>query len=183
MQLDIHLEELLHQSNLATQEELRHALRTMQVDPDLTLLKVPTDKLIPYSRTLLSQTDKLEVLLMCWAPGMASAPHDHGESYGSVKVLQGQLSNSFWQLKNNILSCLKPSSHCAGDVLSVKSGQIHAMANLSESASYSLHLYVKPIEAMKVYDPEGNRYCTVPDDHGAWWPQDKNAIIHEQNIL
>ncbi len=183
MQLDKNIETLLYHSSPPTQEEIIHALKTMQTTPNLELISPPNNKMIPYNRILLSQTKNVEVLLMCWSQGMSSAPHDHGQSYGSVKVIKGCLSNTYWQINNNKFSCLKTTMHNSGEIISIKSGKIHAMANISDTASYSLHVYVKPIHKMKVYNPERNRYCVVPDDHGAWWPQDKKSIINERSIL
>ena len=181
MKLDACLEHLLSQSNIPSSKQLHNALKNMQTEPSLAMLDAPNN-MDPYNRMLLSKTDNIAILLVCWAPGMSSAPHDHGESYCSMKVLKGCLSNVFWQVNNNELSHLKPSIYNAGDILSIKKKQIHVITNLSDDPSYSLHLYVRPIQRMKVYNIDKNYYYTVPDGHGAWLPRDKNLMIDKFKI-
>ncbi len=181
MKLDSCLENLLNQSDIPSLNQLRHALKALQKEPSLAELDAP-DNMNPYNRVLLKETDNLAISLVCWAPGMSSAPHDHDESYCSMKVLKGCLSNVFCKVKNNKLSNLKQSIHNSGDILSIKARQIHIIANLSEEPSYSLHLYAKPIQKMKVYNPDQNCYYIVPDGHGAWLPRNKNSIIDKCKI-
>ena len=182
MLLDPHLENLIHKKKPATKEEIFFALKALRIVPSITMLDPPIDKALPYSKKILAITDHLAIVLVCWAPSMFSAPHDHGMSYGCYKVIQGSISNLFWEMNHEKLTALEPVALDVGHIQYVRVGEIHSMHNVLTIPSYSLHIYVKPITSMKVYDPVSSQSRIVPKHHGAWWPKEKDSIFEESYV-
>ncbi|MFT5584336.1 MAG: putative metal-dependent enzyme (double-stranded beta helix superfamily) [Cognaticolwellia sp.] len=60
-------------------------------EPDWSVDSVAPRAGTPYGRRILHTSSAGEVLLLQWAAGIATAPHDHGGARGWVRVLQGRI--------------------------------------------------------------------------------------------
>lgn len=170
MPLDPLIEGLLQKNTWPTPAELRATLMAMRVMPDLSLVPLPENDTQPYTKVSLATTDFIEVMLVCWLPNKITAPHDHGQSFCVVKLLTGHLSNTLFDVNQQILVPREQHTYKTNDIHYVPAGQIHAEGSLTHDLGYSLHLYVPPIQNMRVYDLDTNQGHIVTKGAGAWTP-------------
>jgi predicted metal-dependent enzyme (double-stranded beta helix superfamily) len=134
----------------------------------------------PYGRSLLYQSPNFEALLMNWKPKNESNIHSHGESYGCVIVLKGQVINNYYDDNTKIKQI---SIHAPGDYTEVPVGIYHQIKNNTNDYSVTLHFYTPPLKDMKVLDSTdlAKRYI-VKCNCGAWNPKPKDIkeIIHKE---
>jgi|UPI00068DB883 cysteine dioxygenase len=164
--------------------QLKKAVDTFGVEIEklIPYLENPEDR--PYGRKLLYKSEALEVLVMNWAQNQPSAPHDHGSSFGWVKIVSGYSLNMLYQPnKNGVPVCAKTFVQQPGSIFFAPQGEIHAMQNLNlfSEPLISLHFYAPPISQMKVYDLVELKGGVVSDDCGAWW--DKEKLLKEFEII
>lgn len=132
----------------------------------------------PYGRRVLLATDRVEAMIARWTRGVPCAPHDHGGSYGAVRVLQGEALHTLWRIEGAELVEVSTERVRAGDVMSVGPEVVHSMIDAgAEAPLVTLHLYVDPIEHMVVYDRQDRRTLVVDGGCGAWIPHDAPELI------
>jgi predicted metal-dependent enzyme (double-stranded beta helix superfamily) len=133
---------------------------------------VVRDPVNPYGRRVLFSSPRLEVMLACWNPGQACAPHDHGGSMGVVRILQGRCSQTSWRAERGRLVEIARTTHETGEILACGSDVIHALSTeAGDPPMITLHSYTGAIEHMVVYDITGKRTLVVPGSCGAWVPE------------
>lgn len=76
-------------------------------------------------------------------------------------VLEGQLLNSIYHLRENQSELSSSYFVYQVECLFSTQGLIHKMTNLSSERMVSLHVYLPPLQDMKVYKEEGIK---VPND-------------------
>lgn len=162
-------------------EETRNVLSRAGINAEsLRALRVhPVNE--PYGRKVLFRSDKFEVMLATWASGAECAPHDHGFSRGIVWLVEGDFSETHYELTENLVVIGKPLARTMGTLLRVTPGDIHSM--VAHCGGMSLHIYTPSIHDMKVFDAEKRRTLTVTDDCGAWVPQNTAQIVNEEAWL
>ncbi len=102
-----------------------------------------------YDRHVLHENPKIEVAHLKWPPGAESRPHDHGKSYGKVKVLSGKIFEIVFDKKTK--KFLRRDCYIAGDVVVETPDTIHIMGNDSKTEfAETLHVYT-PKLVMKYY--------------------------------
>ncbi|TSC89726.1 MAG: hypothetical protein G01um10143_216 [Parcubacteria group bacterium Gr01-1014_3] len=102
-----------------------------------------------YDRHVLHENPKIEVVHIKWPPGAESRPHDHGKSYGKVKVLSGKVFQLVFDKKTK--KFLRRDVMVAGDVMIETPDLIHIMGNDSKTEiAETLHVYT-PKLVMKYY--------------------------------
>lgn len=140
-------------------------------DPDPTLpaldwqaLATPPAPGEPYGRRILHAEPAGEWLLMCWAPGIPTVPHDHGGAEGRIWVLQGRLLEHHLSTS---LAVTAQRSAGAGEVMTVQTDTIHRVT--AAPHTLSLHCY-KPLaqRGMRAFTEQG--VVLLPAGHGAWLP-------------
>lgn len=112
-----------------------------------------------YTRNVVFQDKTFEIVMICWKSGQRSLIHDHGNSFGAVKILQGVLTESVFELAPN--GMIKPCSSRdfqTGDIQIENQFTIHQVSNLQPPplTTISLHVYVPPLARMnlyRLYDP------------------------------
>jgi cysteine dioxygenase len=119
-----------------------------------------------YTRTCAYRDARFEVLLLNWAPGAASAIHDHGDQHCWMLVLAGQLRvEDYVRLDPGDVpgyAHIEPRGlrtlH-AGE-MDLRSGRfdLHRVAATTTSPAVSLHVYSGPLRKFLVYD-EFTRRC------------------------
>jgi len=151
-------------------DQLRQSASTINASGLVGLLQqlVVTDREISqyasfreqrYARNIICQDETFEIVMICWKSGQRSLIHDHGDSFGGVKVLQGVLTESVFELAPN--GMIKPSSskdYQPGDIQIEHPLTIHQVSNLQplSSTTISFHVYTPPMARMniyKLYDP------------------------------
>jgi cysteine dioxygenase len=131
----------------------------------------------PYGRKVLFRSEKFEVMLATWASGAECAPHDHGDARGIVWLVEGDFTETHYELTENLTVIGKPLSRPAGTLLRVTPGDIHSM--VAHKGGMSLHIYTPSIHDMKVFDTEKRRTLVVTDDCGAWVPHPSQIVSEE----
>lgn len=157
---------------LARSVELTAAQLDLLQQPDLSK---------PYGRRVLMATDRLEVMVATWTPGVPCAPHDHGGSVGAVKVLRGAADHQVWSLQRHPTRHLKlehrHTAH-AGEILACGPDLIHSMVSADPTCPLvTLHLYTQSIPYMVVYNPDQDETLLVDGGCGAWIPDDRPELI------
>lgn len=172
------VERQFHQLVSPTPEDLRHALVTLHSTLDDLTPFLRSDHGKPYYRRLLFQNTEVELLIMNWSQ-IACAPHDHGQSYGWIQVINGTTNNTVYQCQDGFLpEALFSQDKQQGSVFFAPKSGIHHMKS-SDDTLVTLHLYSPPIKNMKVYDLDQCAACIVSEDCGAWWPEDQRQKIKD----
>lgn len=122
----------------------------------------------PYGRRILHASAAGEVLLLQWAPGIPTAPHDHGGAQGWVRVLEGALEEQRYRSQGGRLLGQGWAPLAAGARSRVGAEDIHAMRALGPALS--LHVY-QPMarRGMRLF-PEQGPAVELGAGCGAWWP-------------
>jgi cysteine dioxygenase len=118
-----------------------------------------------YARNLIYSDEKVAILLMCWKSGQRSLIHDHGESLGGVKILQGILTESlFERAPNGMIKAVSSSDYESSDIQIEEPTTIHQVSNLQPGLSHatSLHIYVPPLRKMNIYTLHQPHLKSVP---------------------
>lgn len=132
----------------------------------------------PYGRTVLLETDELEVMVAQWTRNMPCAPHDHGGSLGVVRVLQGRSRHQIWTVDDQGLRSVREETVAAGETMMCGSDLIHSMEDDgAEEPLITLHMYTRSIDHMIVYDRDQQETLIVDGTCGAWVPTDRPEMI------
>jgi cysteine dioxygenase len=164
-------------------KELKESIDSLDVNLKdlLPYIEEPGD--YPYGRKLLYKSKYLEILVMNWAYNKVCAPHDHGSSFGWVKVVSGESTNISYKLDKDEVPTLSTTwTQRAESIFFAPKGQVHAMQNLCSEPLVTFHVYAPPISGMKVYDLKRCAACIVSDDCGAWWPDDRLKLLQELKL-
>ncbi|WP_233130956.1 cysteine dioxygenase [Polaribacter tangerinus] len=123
-----------------------------------------------YTRNCIIDTEKFELILICWCEGHKTPIHDHGGEECWVKVIEGCFEETIYKEDDNgLLSLVKTSKSQKGEITYMKDFMgFHRLENIAKSNSISLHLYAKPIRSCRMLDEDSNQlvekemsYCTV----------------------
>lgn len=109
-----------------------------------------------YGRTVLAADAHFELAVITWPAGEASEIHDHGiaGTFGSVLVLQGQVFNHLYTIRDGEPEKGDAHTLAQGQILEIPKGLIHQMGNASEvEVAMSLHLYTPPIQEHQCWTP------------------------------
>jgi predicted metal-dependent enzyme (double-stranded beta helix superfamily) len=119
---------------------------------------------LSYGRTRLYTGRNFLVYLMTWAKGDFTAIHNHGQTdWGAVYFL-GDVNHRLYRLEDNRLLLAGKSIIPAGTAVAVKGELIHAMGNLAEGYSMSLHVY------------GSNRGMSVPNSTSCIYELEKKRV-------
>lgn len=123
----------------------------------------------PYGRTVVHADAGLELMIAGWSRGRWCAPHDHGEGYGAVMVLQGRAQHRGYVWHHGVPRPEPAERLGPGTVLRCPRGWVHQMRDDGdEHPLVTLHLYRGPTAPMVVYDLERERTQWLADGCGAW---------------
>ncbi len=112
-----------------------------------------------YTRNCIIDTEKYELILICWGPKQVTPIHDHGGEECWVAFIDGNFKETiFTQNSEGNLLPSKVAKVAAGEVTyMIDFMGYHKLENMDDTRSMSLHLYAKPIRNCNVYDEEMNR--------------------------
>jgi len=103
----------------------------------------------------LRQDDDLDVWLISWTPGEATALHDHAGSIGALTVVSGSLAEYRWAGTG-----LRARTLDAGDQAAFPLGWVHDVvrnpADTTPVPTLSVHAYSPPLTAMNYYEVTGS---------------------------
>src|SRR5256714_8721303 len=95
-----------------------------------------------------------ELLVLCWRPGQRTPIHDHNGSFGAVRVLQGVMWETLFEMDEASGLAYKSSREWThGQVTGADIPDIHQLGNpdISGQDLITLHLYAPPLTSLNVY--------------------------------
>lgn len=99
---------------------------------------------------MIAANETYEAWVISWPVGCAIALHDHGRSYGAVRVLRGALvERSTNRSRSEGLGCRTLEE---GEVVSFGPDHLHEIANSSDRLALSIHVYSPPLATMTYYN-------------------------------
>ena len=115
-----------------------------------------------YTRNCIIDSEKFELILICWGESQMTPIHDHGGEECWVKVIEGELREKIYQ-KNDTgaLTIVKSAISKTNDITyMIDFMGFHSLENLSNKRSMSLHLYAKPIRSCNLYDVDSGAFIS-----------------------
>ena len=115
-----------------------------------------------YTRNCIVNNDKYELILLCWEAGQQTPIHDHGGEECWVKIIEGEFKETIYQ-ENKVgeLKAIRSSFAKPNDVTYMKDFMgFHALENVSNKKSMSLHLYAKPIRNCRSFDEKSGNFVS-----------------------
>lgn len=133
-----------------------HELQAIITGLELTTEKVAPfikePSYLPYGRTILYQSDSVEVILIHLPQGNQTLIHDHGESIGCAYILEGQMTNIAYSTDSyGYAQECGQSTVMSDQFLYAPSGQIHQMRNSGTGRLLSFHVYTPRLTDTRMY--------------------------------
>jgi cysteine dioxygenase len=133
-----------------------------QVDEWMRRVEVSREELRPhvgfkegaYARHRVLLCEHAELLVLCWRPGQRTPIHDHAGSFGSVRVLEGFMWETLFEMDASAGLLYKSSREWTpGLVTGADIPDIHQLGNPDVSGAnlITLHLYSPPLTSLNVY--------------------------------
>lgn len=140
-------------------DELRQILATspLVLDDVAAYMHFTDDK---YARNSIFRNDYFEMLCLCWRSGQRSPIHDHQGSNCCVRVLQGTLTSTDFELvPSGYIKALRSEDLDPSSVAGLESADIHQMSNLQAAGLdvVTLHVYTYPQATINVYNLIDNK--------------------------
>jgi cysteine dioxygenase len=107
-----------------------------------------------YARHRVYVNQFAELLVLCWRPGQRTPIHDHNGSFGAVRVLQGVMWETIFEMDGaSGLAYRHSREWTPGLVTGADVPDIHQLGNPEVSGQdlVSLHLYAPPLQSLNVY--------------------------------
>ncbi|MFL6286167.1 MAG: cysteine dioxygenase [Pyrinomonadaceae bacterium] len=149
-------------SLVETLEGLEARPEPSRVDEWMRRVEVSREELRPYvgfkegtyARHRVFVRDYAELLVLCWRPGQRTPIHDHAGSFGSVRVLEGFMWETLFEMdaaEGLIYKSAREWTH--GHVTGADVPDIHQLGNPDVSGTdlITLHLYAPPLTSLNVY--------------------------------
>ena len=118
-----------------------------------------------YSRNLVHRDEEFELLLLCWGAGQESLIHNHDDQSCWMAVLDGTLEEVHFREPADSGECLIQGRSLQlgrGEVAFIEDEiALHLIRPVAGKSGVSLHLYAKPIDTCRVYDPQSGVSRTV----------------------
>jgi len=113
-----------------------------------------------YTRNCIVNTEKFELILLCWEPGQITPIHDHGGEECWVKVIQGEFREMIYKVDAvGKLDTIDSMDSSVGKVTyMIDFMGFHSLENRSNTRSLSLHLYAKPIRTCNAFDVASGKF-------------------------
>ncbi|MBK7874850.1 MAG: cysteine dioxygenase family protein [Planctomycetes bacterium] len=110
-----------------------------------------------YTRNLVARNEHFEMLVLCWSPGQASPIHDHAGQHCWMGILDGVVEETQFEFPAETGGPLRERatrSFSRGKVAYIHDDiGLHRVRPGPGSFGVSLHLYSKPIDTCRVFDP------------------------------
>ena len=99
---------------------------------------------------LLYEDEHCNIFRICWPSGYGLDFHDHGESYATITVVEGALSNT--TIDDDYYGEAGSEFMVAGETFNVLPFQRHKVVNDWDEPAVSIHVYIPPLTSL--YDDE-----------------------------
>ncbi len=107
-----------------------------------------------YARHRVCRSYFAELLVLCWKPGQRTPIHDHNGSYGAVRVCEGVMWETVFELNGEGELCYSTGREWHnGLVTAADVPDIHQIGNPEVSGRdlVTLHLYAPPLTVLNTY--------------------------------
>ena len=108
-----------------------------------------------YARRRVVRGEHAELLIICWRPGQRTPIHDHDGSYGTVRVCEGVMWETTFEMEDGRgLAYLTGREWRAGETTAgADIPDIHQIGNpdISGQNLITLHLYAPPLTSLNIY--------------------------------
>lgn len=107
-----------------------------------------------YARHRVFRNEFVEFLVLCWRPGQRTPIHDHNGSYGAVRVCEGVMWETIFDLDQSHTLFYKSAREWRpGEVTGADIPDIHQLGNPEVSGQnlVTLHLYAPPLNVLNTY--------------------------------
>lgn len=105
-----------------------------------------------YTRNLVAANDNVELFVMGWLPGQASAIHDHGKSHGAALVLAGEAEEDTFMAVRDGVQRKETAIRKRGQSTLERPTDIHRMRNASTQLLVTLHAYAPRLADYRTYE-------------------------------
>ena len=102
-------------------------------------------------------TDHYEAWVIGWTQGQGVELHDHGDSVGTLTVIEGRLDELVLDHGG-----LRRRPLVAGSTATLPAGLVHDVVAPRTAPATSLHVYSPPLRSMTFYAADGRRLRTEP---------------------
>ena len=107
-----------------------------------------------YDRRCLYRNEKYEILCLVWESCAESPIHNHAKNGCVMKLLKGELIEELFDLKGKEVKSI--CSRCVDPMMKSQyidnTMGVHKISNLTESKTYSLHIYSPPRHKVTLYE-------------------------------
>ena len=114
-----------------------------------------------YTRNLVARNEWFEMLVLCWSPGQESPIHDHADQHCWMAILDGLVEETQFDFPDAPGTPLRERTTRVfqrGKVAYIHDDiGLHRVRPSAGSGGVSLHLYSKPIDTCRVFDPATGR--------------------------
>lgn len=107
-----------------------------------------------YARHRVFLNEFVELLVLCWLPGQRTPIHDHNGSHGVVRVCEGVMWETMFELEDVRGLVYKTSREWTdGHITGADVPDIHLLGNPDVSGQnlITLHMYAPPLTSLNVY--------------------------------
>jgi cysteine dioxygenase len=161
-------------------EGLRARPALSRVDEWMRRVEVSREELRPYvgfkegtyARHRVFICAHAELLVLCWRPGQRTPIHDHAGSFGAVRVLEGFMLETLFEMDEARGLLYKSSREWThGHVTGANIPDVHQLGNpdISGTDLITLHLYAPPLTSLNVYKV-GRKESTSTLRMSSWNP-------------
>ena len=119
-----------------------------------------------YKRLPVFNNENCVAILMLWGVGNKTAVHDHKNYNGMIKVLKGNLTEIYYNEKDDFIELGGEGVAPEGAIFEEEFGGIHSIVNNETTYSVSLHIYQTPqlnLNGVRIFDVENKKWAVLND--------------------
>ncbi|RLD82299.1 MAG: hypothetical protein DRJ07_08325 [Bacteroidetes bacterium] len=94
-----------------------------------------------YGRSVIYESNKVEIVLMSWNKEDYTSIHDHGYAQFGAVYSFGDIQNNYFKIENNTLKKVNETILKKGEITIIDNNSIHQMGNPYKKPTLSLHVY------------------------------------------
>ncbi|MEI7831035.1 MAG: cysteine dioxygenase family protein [Prolixibacteraceae bacterium] len=155
----------IEQSDILINDDLTRILPTLQLKAEdfWHLADFSHAPQYSYGRSKIYTGRNFEIFLMSWAQNDYTAIHNHGRSDWGAVCFLSEVHHRLYQYDGQSIVLADKSIIPTGAVVPVQGNLVHAMGNLTEQPSLSLHIYgsnfsiEEPDQTTRIFELEKKR--------------------------
>ena len=173
------LAQFLERKENISDNELLYAIRSLNVKlsdiGDYVNFNHDINK--SYGRSVIYESNKVEIVLMSWNKEDYTSIHDHGYAQWGAVYSFGNIQNNCFKIENNTLKKLNETILKKGEIAIIDNSSIHQMGNPYDKPTITLHVYYtnKNVESVTgearnfdlfshtVYRANGGAFLDIPE--------------------